>query len=232
MKNHVLLRLVRLSPPCFPWLIHGMPWPRQQIVVEQPALTVIADGGTKAFGNVPVGSPVVLTFTVRNTGDAPLTLGVPTIDGVNAAEFGASTPSRSRRSSCHRHFHRHLHALDHRCQSRRAPPSEQRPGCKNPYDINLTATGTAPDISVTGSGAFGNVQWGGAPVTRSFTIYEPRHRAAQLGACATIIGPNAAEFSVTTAAVSPVAAGGITTFDVTRSATSRGSKVATMHFPQ
>ena len=59
----------------------------QDIAVEQPAGTGIADGGIQSFGNAAVGNPVSLTFTIRNPGIAPLTgLGI-TFDGTHAAQF-------------------------------------------------------------------------------------------------------------------------------------------------
>ena len=58
-----------------------------EIAVEQPAGADIADGGSKAFGSVTIGSHTVLTFTIKNTGNANLT-GL-TIDkgGTNPGEF-------------------------------------------------------------------------------------------------------------------------------------------------
>ena len=61
------------------------------ITVEQPALTVIPNAGTKSFGNVLAGSNTSLTFTVSNPGTANLTgLGIA-LDGTNATEFSVTT---------------------------------------------------------------------------------------------------------------------------------------------
>jgi uncharacterized membrane protein len=61
------------------------------IVVEQPAGTAVAQGGTRAFGSIVVGSNSTLQFTIRNTGGADLTgLGI-TIDGTDAAMFSVAT---------------------------------------------------------------------------------------------------------------------------------------------
>jgi len=65
-----------------------------EIAIEQPASTLVADGGAKGFGNIALGSPASLVFTVRNTaavdlldpsnGSNSFTI---TIDGTDAADF-------------------------------------------------------------------------------------------------------------------------------------------------
>ncbi len=67
--------------------------PTPQIVVEQPVGTPLADGaGVVDFGAVSSGGSAVKTFTVRNTGNAPLTGLVLTLDGAQAASFSTGTP--------------------------------------------------------------------------------------------------------------------------------------------
>lgn len=46
------------------------------------------------YGNV-AGAPVTRTYTILNTGDAPLTLDPPVISGANAADFTISSPPAS-----------------------------------------------------------------------------------------------------------------------------------------
>ena len=61
-----------------------------KITVEQPSGTPIPDGGSRDFGSVNVQTNATLTFTLRNTGLAPLTLsGIPKIvvGGAQATEF-------------------------------------------------------------------------------------------------------------------------------------------------
>lgn len=62
-----------------------------EIVVEQPAGTAITDGSANiAFGNVLIGGNVSRSFTIKNTGGAPLTdIGI-TFDGIDAASFAAT----------------------------------------------------------------------------------------------------------------------------------------------
>ena len=58
-----------------------------EIAVEQPFNTNIANGGSKSFGNVAVGTTTSLVFYIKNTGNANLTgLGL-TKDGYDAAMF-------------------------------------------------------------------------------------------------------------------------------------------------
>lgn len=65
-----------------------------QLVVEQPAGTVLASGAAVDFGEVALGyAPAQLTFILRNVGGAPLTLQSPGLDGANAADFSVSTPA-------------------------------------------------------------------------------------------------------------------------------------------
>ena len=58
-----------------------------EIAVEQPVNTNIADGGSKVFGSVNLGSNTAFTFTIKNTGAANLTGLSITKDGNNTADF-------------------------------------------------------------------------------------------------------------------------------------------------
>jgi alpha-tubulin suppressor-like RCC1 family protein len=65
-----------------------------EISVEQPLGTVIADGGSKDFGTLIVGTNNTRTFTIKNTGNALLNLtGNPkvVIGGAHAADFTVTT---------------------------------------------------------------------------------------------------------------------------------------------
>jgi hypothetical protein len=121
-----------------------------EIVVEQPLGANIADGGSKDFGSVAVGTSTSLTFTIKNIGTADLTgLGI-TIDGADSAMFSVTAnptapvngPSGSTTFTV-----------------QFAPGS---PGLKtaalhianndsdeNPFDITITGTGTGGGIVVS-----------------------------------------------------------------------------------
>ncbi|MES2737885.1 MAG: choice-of-anchor D domain-containing protein [Verrucomicrobiota bacterium] len=58
-----------------------------EIAVEEPAATDLADGDSRDFGSLPVGGNASLQFTIRNTGDTPLSgIGI-TLLGLHAADF-------------------------------------------------------------------------------------------------------------------------------------------------
>lgn len=67
------------------------PAPVLQIGVEQGGSTLTDGGSTVAWGSVTVGSPVEKTFTIRNNGTTPLTIGGLTFDGTGAASFSLDT---------------------------------------------------------------------------------------------------------------------------------------------
>jgi M6 family metalloprotease-like protein len=67
-----------------------------EIVVEQPAGIDLIDGVTSVdFGSVAVGTPVVKTFKVRNTGDGNLMNLLVTKSGVDSGDFTLSSLSAS-----------------------------------------------------------------------------------------------------------------------------------------
>lgn len=66
--------------------------PGPEIVVEQPSATEVADGSSTNFGDVVLNTPESLTFTVKNTGTASLTLDGFTKDGADASMFNIGAP--------------------------------------------------------------------------------------------------------------------------------------------
>jgi alpha-tubulin suppressor-like RCC1 family protein len=63
-----------------------------RLVVEQPAGTALTGGlGAVDMGSSALGTGVARTFTIRNTGNAPLAIESVTIDGANAADFILTT---------------------------------------------------------------------------------------------------------------------------------------------
>jgi thiol-disulfide isomerase/thioredoxin len=67
--------------------VRPAPLTSPEIAVEQPVGTGIADGGTKDFGTVTVGSNASITFTLKNTGTASLSITSITRDGSDASSF-------------------------------------------------------------------------------------------------------------------------------------------------
>ncbi|HWB05131.1 MAG TPA: choice-of-anchor D domain-containing protein [Verrucomicrobiales bacterium] len=150
-----------------------------EIDIQQPAGTSIPDNGTVQFGLVSVGSSVTKTFTIKNTGTGILSGLTLTKVGTHAADYTNTTLTAvSLISNASTTF------------SVTFSPSQSggrtailRVGSndvnENPYDINLTGTGTMPEIAVTqstnsmvsGSSTvnFGRVNVGSTS-TRTFTI--------------------------------------------------------------
>jgi hypothetical protein len=106
---------------------------------------------------------------------------------------------------------------------------------ENPFDINLSGTGTAPDISVEQvtvlADAVSTVAYGssniGTGVARVFTVRNPGS-ANLFNLALTIDGTHAADFTVTAAPVSPVLPAGFTTFSVTFNPSASGARTATL----
>jgi autotransporter-associated beta strand protein len=65
-----------------------------EIAVEQPEFTDIPNNavGSQDFGTVLTGSNNTLTFTIRNTGNAELTVGTITFGGANPTDFSVIMP--------------------------------------------------------------------------------------------------------------------------------------------
>lgn len=120
-----------------------------EIVVEDASGGNIADGGSKSFGSVNVGSNASLTFTIKNTGSADLTgLGI-TPDGTNAADFtvtaSPTAPVAGPSGSTTFTVKFTPSAMGSRSAVLHIANNDSN---ENPFDINLTGTGLAPDIAV------------------------------------------------------------------------------------
>jgi photosystem II stability/assembly factor-like uncharacterized protein len=194
-----------------------------EIDIEQPAGTPVVDGsGTVNFGSgLTAGSPILRTFTVKNTGSADLQLGSIVIDGAHAAEFVAFDPVDtviapaasttfdvlfSPTTSGTRNAVLHLINND---------------STESPYDIKLTATVAAPEISVElpagtplANGAttinFG-VSTPGTEVLRTLTM-KNLGNAPLNGISVSLGGLHAARFRVATAAPATLSPGASATF--------------------
>jgi hypothetical protein len=119
-------------------------------------------------------------------------------------------------------------------------------GSTRAYTVIVTrAAPPAPEIAVSGNTAniadgsaqpspgdhtdFGNVVVTGATLTRTFTIQNIGTAGLTLGTV-TVSGTHAADFSVTSAPASSVAAGDSTTFQVTFDPSDYGPRIATLSF--
>jgi hypothetical protein len=149
-----------------------------EIHIEQSG-TAVTDGGSVNFGIVSVGSSTSRTFTIRNQGQALLSGLSISKSGVNSADYSTSGPGASS-----------LLPGGSTTFSVTFGPSQSGGRTaiirvanndlnENPYDINVSGTGAAPEISVTQAGrnltdgsstvSFGNVKTG-LTATRRFTV--------------------------------------------------------------
>jgi len=213
------------------------------IAVEQPAGTSLTDGtGSVAFGTVTLGgSPVVRTFTIRNTGGASLSGLAVTKDGTHAADFtvgalGSTTVAPGGTTTFTVSFA--PGAVGARTAAIHIASNVT--GTKNPFDLNLTGTGLGvPDITVeqpagtlladgTGSVAFGTVTLGSSALVKTVTIRNPG-TAPLSGLSVTKDGTHAADFTVGALGSTTVSPGGTTTFTVSFAPGAVGARTAAIH---
>ncbi|HEX7260226.1 MAG TPA: choice-of-anchor D domain-containing protein, partial [Luteolibacter sp.] len=191
-----------------------------EIAVEQPLATSILDAGSKSYGSVLVGTSSSLTYTIKNTGDGNLTGLAITKSGTNAADFTVTTaPAATVAPGGSTLFVVKFTPGDVGSRSA-AIQISNNDSDEKPFDINLSGTGTAPEIAVeqplatnipdAGSKSYGNVLVG----TSSSLTYTIKNtgNGNLTGIAITKSGTNAADFTVTTAPAATVAPGGSTTF--------------------
>ncbi len=196
----------------------------------------IADGGATSFGAVNVGSTSTKTFTITNTGTDTLTLGAVTKDGSGASAFTVNTtgmaaslaPSATTTLSV-------TFTPTSGSSYAAAIHLTNNDSNENPYDINLSGSGIAPEITVSESGTSlvdgtSTVDFGSANVTKTFTVANVGSQQLTLTA-PTVDGANASEFTVNAKAMATsLAPNETTTFTVTSALTkSVGPRTAAVH---
>lgn len=121
--------------------------PAPEIVVEQPAETDLIDGGSKGFGNVAVNSTADLIFTIRNMGTANLTGVSVSVDGTDAGQFTVtSVPSDVLNPAGSTTFTVRFAPVSTGLKSA-ALHIASNDADENPFDINLTGTGTPDQLT-------------------------------------------------------------------------------------
>ena len=197
------------------------------------------------FGNSPVGSPMVHTFTIQNTGNDNLTLSTPTIGGTHASDFVVTTaPATSVSANDSTTFQ--VTFTSSGVGTRSATISiTNNDSDENPYNFSLQGTGlvtNAPEIEVQGNGTtigdgdnspsttdhtdFGTTDVG-TPVIRTFTIRNSGDAALTVNTPA-LGGTHASDFTIITNPTSSVAAGVSTTFQVSFNPSATGTRSATL----
>jgi autotransporter-associated beta strand protein len=201
-----------------------------EIAVEQPVGTNIATSGTQAFGNVGLGLTNSLTFTIRNSGDLPLSLSGTTrvaISGTNADDFTVTTQPDATIAANGTTTFTVRFAPSVSVGARSAQLSiTNNDSDENPFVINLSGTAVLPpeiaveqpvgaNIATSGTQAFGDV---GLGLTNSLTFTIRNSGDLPLSLSGTprvaISGANADDFTATTQPDATIAAKGTTTFTV------------------
>ncbi|MEQ1854810.1 MAG: choice-of-anchor D domain-containing protein, partial [Chthoniobacteraceae bacterium] len=210
-----------------------------EIGVEQPVGADLTDGSaTVVYGGTLPGTPVVKTFTIKNTGDGLMSLSGVSLDGTNAGDFSIGALSSSTVAVGG--------SATFSVTFNPATPGARTAAIhigntdanENPFDINLTGTGTAPEIAIeqpvsfdltdgSTTVAYGGITYG-TSLAKTFTIKNAGDGTLLLYGV-TKDGTNAAEFSIGALSSSTVAPGGSATFTVTFNPATAGAKTAGIH---
>lgn len=224
-----------------------------EIAVSSSESGAVADGGTDVFASTPAaGSAASVTYTITNTGTAPLTLTAPTVGAnvsgasnvtVNGLTLGSATLAAGGGST--------TLVVDYTPTAAGAfgfaLSLANDDADENPYDITASGTaGGAPEISVTGNGAdiadgdttpdvaddtdFGSADITTETVSRTFTITNSGIGILNLGSnAASLSGANAGDFRIVAQPAATVAAsGGSTSVTVQFDPTALGAREATL----
>ncbi len=215
-------------------------FPGPDIALEQPAGTSLADAGTTDFGTVDLENPASKVFTIRNTGGQQLTGLALSMDGVNSGDFsvgplGATTLATGASTTFTVTFAPAVTG------TRTAPLHiASNDADENPFDVNLTGTGTAaPEIAVeqpvgtdltdgSASISFGGVNCGSASSAFTFTV-KNTGTANLTGLAVSKDGSNAADFTVGSLGAATLTPGTSTTFTVTFAPAAAGTRTAAIH---
>lgn len=128
-----------------------------EIQVEQPTPTVIADGGSLAFGDVlTTGGSTAKTFTIRNTGTSDLTVSGCATSGTDAAAFvvsGISLPATVAADSTTTFVVTFNPSSNGTKSALLTVTSNATTVAEQSYTISLSGTGVPDDALVTGQSA-------------------------------------------------------------------------------
>ncbi len=177
------------------------------------------------FGTTDVNTgSITRTFTITNTGLAPLTLGAITFSGTNPADFSVTTaPSATVASGSSTTF---VVTFDPTAVGVRTAIINiaNTDLNENPYNFTLQGTATAQEMDVLGNATSivdgdttpTTADWtdfSNLTTTRTFTIRNTGTSPLTIGAI-TFTGPNAGDFSISSAPAAIIIAGASSTFTV------------------
>lgn len=216
----------------------------QEIDIQGNATTISDGDTTPAAGDWTDFSNVALTrtFTIRNTGNLPLTLGAISFSGTNPGDFTVTTAPVSPVPA----FGNTTFTVTFTqggIGTRSAIFSVvNNDSGENPYDFTIQATGGVPEINIksqfgvniadgdttpasTDQTNFGEVSMDGGTVTVNFIMENTGTGAMSVGA-ATFTGTNASNFTLTMPPSATIAAGSFSRFQISFSPTTIGAKSA------
>ena len=199
-----------------------------------------------AFGTTPVGTSLSETYTITNSGTAPLLIGFLSIGGANAADFKITQqPSLSVSAGQSTTFTVEFTPKAGGTRSATVSIWETDFSQANPFTFAVSGVATSSRIAVTGNSqpitdgstttsasndtAFGSTPLGGSPLTETYKITNSGTAPLTVGTV-TIGGANAGDFTVTSQPAASVPVGGSTTFTVKFAPTAGGTRTATVHF--
>lgn len=218
-----------------------IPVPTPEIVVQQPAgVDLVAGTANISFGSVSVGvSDAARTFIISNSGNAALTGLAITTDGLHPGDFtvgtlGATTLAPSASTSFTVRFTPAASGVRHAALHIANSDAD-----KNPFDITLIGTGTAPDIAVqqpagvnlvdgTAIIGFGSVSVGFSSAAQTFIITN-RGNANLSGLAITTDGSHPGDFTVVTFGATTLAPGASTNFTVIFTPAASGVRGVALH---
>ena len=142
-----------------------------EIAVEQPAASNVATGGTVTYGNVTVGQPLDLVFTLRSSGEVPLLLSGTAFSGVHAADFAlvGSLPSSIAIGSSATFTVRFMPSGGGARSAALSLSNNDQSGGESPFVINLSGSGVTSATLATYANAANQVR-GGWINSGNFTI--------------------------------------------------------------
>ncbi len=232
-----------------------------QVTVTGPLVAVtgasqpIADGAATtstanatAFGSANVGATLSVTYTITNSGIAPLSLGNVSIGGTDPSDFSVTgQPASSVAAGGSTSFTIQFQPTALGTRPATVKFTENDPSQPSPFIFAVSGIGLAPQIAVTGNSqaiadgasttsatndtTFGSTPLGGASLSETYTITNSGTAPLTVGTV-TIGGTNSGDFTVTSPPAASVAVGGSTTFTVQFTPTAGGTRNATVNFAE
>lgn len=210
----------------------------QDLKVEDSAAGELVNGGAvPGIGSASIGGSSVVTLTLTNTGTVDLTNIAISISGADAGDFQVSALGSDYLTGGESLTFQITFAptaIGIRSATLLIASSDAD---ENPFELTLSGTGTAPEISIeqpagTAIQDGGNRDFGAQVLGMSkplvFTVNNTG-TGDLTGLATSITGIHASDFTVSSAPTSPVATGGSTTFTVAFKPSGTGNRGAVLH---